>query len=176
MDKDIARKYFRYNPDTGFLYWISGDKAGEVAGTVYKNGYVTIAFGGKVYTGHRLAWVLHYGEWPQVEIDHINHNKSDNRIMNLRAVQIGENQKNMPMSRRNKTGVTGIYLQNAGKPYWRWIASIGINGKNVNLYRGNNLFEACCLRKSAEIEQDFHPNHGKKMKTPLDSGESHGVF
>lgn len=83
-------EYLRYEPDTGFLFWVkktspnSNAKAGDRAGSLKDRGYRQIKFKGKLYGEHRIAWFLHYGEQPGVTLDHINEIKDDNRISNLR--------------------------------------------------------------------------------------------
>jgi hypothetical protein len=67
---------------------------GKQAGYVDGQGYISVGYKGKILAAHRLAWILYYGEWPKFEIDHINRNRSDNRIENLRDVSHGKNMLN----------------------------------------------------------------------------------
>lgn len=70
------------------MYWkinrTNGVKSGDIAGRKNHDGYIHVSVFGKTYSGHRLAWFLHYGEFPELDIDHINRDRSDNRICNLR--------------------------------------------------------------------------------------------
>ena len=59
---------------------------------------------GRQYLQHRVAWALHYGEWPASFIDHINHIRDDNRIHNLRVVTRAENNSNAIRRMNYKTG------------------------------------------------------------------------
>jgi hypothetical protein len=95
-------------------------------------GYIRISVDNKNYKAHRLAWLYVNGEWPSHEIDHINGNRSDNRIDNLRDVPRAQNIQNQvkPHS-NNKTGYLGV----TKGPCNRFRAFIGVNGKNVNLGR-----------------------------------------
>jgi len=78
-----------YDPETGLFTWIDNyhaSKIGTVAGAVQKNlGYIKIRHKGQAYGAHRLAWFFVHGEQPYI-IDHINHDRADNRIANLRNV------------------------------------------------------------------------------------------
>jgi hypothetical protein len=99
---ELLRSLFEYNPETGDITWrvYRGRcaKAGDVAGTINTNGYRLICIRDDKrinYCAHRIAWALHYGEDPYPwELDHIDQNKLNNRIVNLRKVTRGENLKN----------------------------------------------------------------------------------
>jgi hypothetical protein len=89
-------EFLKYDPETGDITWIKDSgrkkiKQGKVAGSFDKEGYVVIRFNNIQYKSHRLAWYLHYGTWPQGDIDHINGLKNDNRIINLRDVTKSQN-------------------------------------------------------------------------------------
>ena len=120
-----------YDANTGVFVWKTRPskavKAGDVAGCVEKRiGYVTIGIAKRVYKAHRLAWLYVYGEWPKGLIDHINCNKADNRICNLRDVFADGNSQNVRKPNvRNKSGFMGvIWFQN------KWRASMSVNGKS----------------------------------------------
>ena len=75
-----------YDPETGIftrIKAVKGHAAVSKVGAVGNHGYLSIYFNGKLQLAHRLAWFLTYGEWPTM-LDHINGNKLDNRISNLR--------------------------------------------------------------------------------------------
>jgi hypothetical protein len=81
------RERLRYDGGTGVFTRRVGSghaRAGEIAGSVHSTGYVRIGIDGGKYTAHRLAWLYVHGVWPSDQIDHINRNRSDNRIANLR--------------------------------------------------------------------------------------------
>ena len=75
----------------------------------YKHGSI---FGYK-YTAHRVIWAMHYGEWPD-QVDHINHDKADNRIENLRTVTHSENARNRKLNKNNTSGHAGVTWRSAG--------------------------------------------------------------
>jgi hypothetical protein len=91
------KTFISYNPETGLftrnIRW--GSKpAGSPLGSLSKFGYHQISVMGRTYTAQRLAWYISHGEWPDGDIDHINRNKTDNRIANLRVLSRSENLKN----------------------------------------------------------------------------------
>lgn len=134
----------KYNPETGLF-----NKKGYV-----ELGYLRIRLKGKQYMAHRLAWLYSYGEWPKY-IDHINHDKTDNRIANLRSVSHTENMKNKPKYKNNKSGITGVYQMEKN-----WRVLITSNKKRMHVGYYPSLFDAACARKSAENKLGFHKNHG----------------
>jgi len=115
------RQAFEYNPDTGVFIRLESAgnvKAGSVAGSLDTKGYLRVFFNDKRYKCHRLAWYFTYGEWPKQVIDHINGNKTDNRISNLRDVSNKENCNNRHRANRNsQTGITNIFPQENGYRY-----------------------------------------------------------
>lgn len=101
---------------------------GSKAGSLHKHlGYVQIRVKSKLYLAHRLAWLYVTGEWPRFQIDHINGNRSDNRIDNLRDVTVQENARNRQKTLA-KTGLLGVVKSGSG-----FKATIGVSGKNVYL-------------------------------------------
>ena len=149
-----------YNKDSGIFKWkidISNKKKGDIAGT-NSNGYVVISVNKKKHYAHRLAWYFIYGTFPKGHIDHINHNKKDNRIDNLRDVSRSCNQKNRSLNNNNISGKIGVcwHKKNA-----KWQSQIMINGKNKALGYFDILDDAIEARINAEKEYKFHKNHGK---------------
>lgn len=93
-----------------------------------------------------------------MEIDHINHDRSDNRIENLRLVTGGENKKNQSIRKRNKSGFTGVGWHSKAK---KWRAEIKSGGVYMYLGLYSSIGDAVNARKMAEIELGFHDNHGR---------------
>jgi hypothetical protein len=125
------RDLLAYNPDTGEFRWrirpSKAVKANDLAGSPDNKGYCTIGIQGRIYKAHRLAWLYEHGKWPDGLIDHINGNKSDNRLCNLREVNNSGNAQNIRRpNRRNKSGFLGvIWFQN------KWRANITVNKKTI---------------------------------------------
>lgn len=158
-------KYFRYDQSTGKLYWkLSKSKSrfpkGSEAGYLDKSsGYVCVTLDGKIYRSHRIIWEMFNGPIPKgMQIDHVNHIRCDNRLVNLRLVTQEENRKNISRQKNNTSGITGVYWD---KSRGKWHVQIKLNGKTRGLGRFDDFFEACCARKSAERFLGFHPNHGR---------------
>jgi hypothetical protein len=131
MDGELIKQLLRYDPETGNLHWLQDrirHKAGSIAGGVHKgSGYIRIEVAGKGMSAHRVAWFLHYGYWPKDQLDHINQDKRDNRIENLREATNGQNRANTRSSSRH--GLKGV----AFKPWLKkrpWEARI-TSGKRV---------------------------------------------
>lgn len=111
IDLSLLREIFKYDPETGVITFKvrrGKKRPGDIAGSRKADGRIEINFSGRFVRAHRLAWALHYGEWPDAWIDHINCNVSDNRITNLRAATPGQNNRNRSMRSDNKTGFKGV--------------------------------------------------------------------
>lgn len=140
--------------------------AGAVVGSLNKvNGYLNF----KILDGrekpfrcglHRVCWGLYHGNWPEGDIDHENHCRSDNRIKNLTDSTPQKNSKNRALSSKNTTGRTGVVICKDRKtdPYR---AQITHEGRGKNLGNFATLEAAAAARKAAEVRLGFHPNHGK---------------
>nr|WP_175479900.1 HNH endonuclease signature motif containing protein [Paracoccus homiensis] len=107
---------------------------------------------------HRVAWAVIHGRWPNGEIDHINGDRSDNRLANLREVTKRENHRNMAIRSDNTSGVTGVYW---AREKGKWAAYIKAD-KMVALGRYDTFAEAVAARRAAEKVLGYHPNHGRR--------------
>lgn len=148
---DILQRY-AYDSETGlFTHKISVKqvKAGDVAGYKTQRGYIKLEYKGQQIFAHRLAWLVTYGEWPSGPIDHINQDKADNRIDNLRIVNATQNGINIK-ARSKTSGVLGVYygvIQ--GLP--RYLAHMRVRKKLIKLGICKTMAEARTLRWVAEI-------------------------
>lgn len=150
MNISELKNLLRYCPDSGELHWISPGKGRikkAAAGTTLHSGYIGVFVNGKRYQAHRLAWAIYYGNWPVDQIDHINGVKTDNRIVNLREATNAQNGKNLPISKRNKSGVVGVSFDAVNN---KWRATIKVNFKQINLGRFKKFEEAVAARQKAE--------------------------
>lgn len=137
-------------------YWKDSDR---VAPYHFVDGYKRIKILGKHYSHHRIIWELFNGVIPDnMQIDHIDGDRSNNNIENLRLVLKDENSRNRRISKNNTSGYHGIVYD---KRYEGKIqAYISNKGKRETIYSGYDFFEAMCRRKSKEIEYGYHRNHG----------------
>lgn len=104
-------------------------KAGGIAGSLTKRGYIVVSADGKLYKLHRLVFLMHHGYMPQY-VDHIDRNKSNNRIENLREATNSQNRANSKLNCTSYTGFKGVHFH---KPTGKWQAKIGVNRKRVHL-------------------------------------------
>ncbi len=133
-------------------------KVNSKAGKVTKAGYLHIKFNSKLYFAHRLAWFYEYGKMPDVHLDHINHDRPDNRISNLREVDNATNSKNVSLMKNNKSSICGV---NFYKADGTWVSYISVNRTRIHLGYFKDKNEAICARLHANRLYQFHANHGK---------------
>lgn len=164
--QDYLRKLLDYDPETGKLTWRyreggyapwNGRFAGKPAFTRNQDGYATGVLYGKSFLAHRVIWKWFYGTEP-VQIDHINGDRGDNRIVNLRNVTNAENCRNQCRRPHNTSGVTGVVWV---KSLRKWKGQIMQNGKNFHLGYYDEFEQAVAARKNAEKRLGFHVNHGR---------------
>lgn len=143
--------------------WGKNQQKGEIATYKQTNGYLYVGenIDGKwvQIRAHRLVWLLNTGKDPsEMEIDHLDRNKSNNKIENLNLVTRGEHRKRGPKQKNCTSGVTGVSWYTN---YKKWEAYIKIDGKRKGLGYFENKNDAIKARKDAEIKYGFHPIHGK---------------
>ena len=162
-----------YDPKSGLLTWKvrpentfktkrdwaswNAKFSNKPAFTAISNGYRVGTINNVGLRAVRVIYTLMTGTEPEM-IDHIDGNRSNDSWVNLRSVSAAENLKNMKKYKTNKSGVTGVSWD---KTKNKWKATIGHNGKSINLGRFDCLNDAISARKLAETEFDFHPNHGR---------------
>ena len=170
------KKLLHYDPKSGLFTWkfrhpsqfkkefisktwnarFSGRPAGH---SHHKHGYLIIHLEKRLYRAHRLAWLYVHGGMPEF-IDHIDGDKLNNAISNLRSVTLSENQQNRRIGKNTKNGIFGVRFDSRHNRYY---SRITVNGREIYLGCFSDLFSACCARKSAENRFNFHKNHGSKQ-------------
>jgi hypothetical protein len=161
---EVFNDALRYDPESGKIFWRKDRgrvKAGDEAGSLTEKGYQSLYFNGRNYRCHRAAWFLHYGEWPSGDIDHIDHNRTNNVISNLRVVTPLGNGWNHSLHSNNKSGCSGVSWdksKNSGKG--SWLARIKVKGKIIHIGCFDDKDEAIVARMAAQKKYGFHPNHG----------------
>jgi len=171
---ELLRKLLRYEPETGKLFWrerpvdmFPSERACKSWNTRWAGKEAFTAVGkwmyrvgrlqSKGFRAHRIAWTIHYGKWPEGHIDHINGDRGDNSLDNLRDVSRCENMRNSKIPSTNKSGVLGVYWDKVNS---LWRASISVEGKTLNLGRYASISEAAEVRRLANIKYGYHKNHG----------------
>ena len=172
---DLLRATAAYDAQTGKIVWLARPQehfattaawkmwtnrfCGKPAFATPNNGYFVGRLYNKTTKAHRVAWALHYGEWPLGHLDHINGDRSDNRICNLRRASPKENGRNQGMHKTNTSTQTGVVWSVRQK---RWCARIVVNGTRLHLGTFRLFSEASDARALAEQTYGFHENHGKR--------------
>ena len=157
-DIKFLNKELYYEEKTGELYYKNkGQRKSNLVSCLDVNGYKRVTFGQESYKAHRVIWKMYYKKEPNI-IDHIDGNPSNNKIENLRSVEVCENNKNKKMQKNNSTGYCGVYFR--GKKY---VARIGKNGKVINLGYFVRKEDAIKARLDAEIKYGFSKNHNRKI-------------
>ena len=166
VTQDQLKALLDYDPDTGAFTWryrpdrpkrwntrYAGTRAGQIS-----NGYTYIQVNGKpAHYGARLAWLYMTGEWPPVQIDHVNGNRSDDRFANLRLATNSQNNTNRVAQRNNSTGVRGVDYP-AAAALWR--ARLMVGGVYYDAGYFRSLDEAVAARKELErlhLDEEFAP-------------------
>lgn len=143
-----------YDAETGVL---TRNTTGLPVTRNISQGYIQVRLHNRLYRAHRLIWMLVYGESPN-RIDHVNGDREDNRLSNLRKVSSSENSKNQRLRDDNKSGCAGVNWHSRTK---RWIAQIRDRTKYVYLGCFVELSDAIAARKQAEKTFGYHENHGQ---------------
>ncbi len=164
MKASEVKNYFNYdesnssNPLVLKRDLCTHNKKGKRVGYNH-NGYQRASLNGRKIMVHQLVWAWHTGEYTgDMVIDHIDHDRSNNLISNLRKVSQADNCRNAKLNKTNSSGLHGVSF-NKGK--CRWYAYGHVGKKQIPLGSSKSKFEAVCLRKSWESSRGFHDNHGK---------------
>jgi hypothetical protein len=133
LTQEELKEILDFDPATGVFRWRishSGVRLGKIAGSKTSSGYYRVKIKYQAYPVHRLAWLYVYGKWPADQIDHIDGDKLNNRIANLRECTQAENLQNLAPSKLNTSGYTGVRYAPRQK---KWKATIKVNTKGIHL-------------------------------------------
>lgn len=178
IDQKTLKELLQYSPETGIFTWrkrgrkwFTSDRiwrswntryAGTEAGCNYKekrNNYIYIDVFSKRTAAHRMAFIYMGLKINEADcVDHINGNGTDNRAYNLRIASNSENCRNQRKRTNNSSGVTGVRKDSQ---WGGWVASIGVNGKNIYLGYYQRFCDAAAAREEAEIKYKYAKRHGK---------------
>lgn len=151
-DFDTGSLTWRKRPDNHFTSARSaktsnGNNAGLEAGTLNKRGYMRVKIGQRIYPKHRIIYSMFVGRWYDGVLDHLNRKRDDNRICNLVESSPEENSKNLSLSKRNKSGCSGVTFNNQKD---KWEVRFRVNGSPKRFGYFINLEDAL---KVAEKER-----------------------
>lgn len=135
--------------------WNARSAGRQALATVTRQGYIAGRILGKHFKAHRVIWALTHDRWP-TELDHINGDRGDNRLSNLREASRRQNGRNRALSKRNKTGYPGV--EKRGNSFHAAIKTVDFR-RNLGTFK--TLEEAVAARKKIERELGFHKNHGR---------------
>lgn len=163
LSQETLRQLVTYDAATGEMRWAvtrKGAQIGALVGAPTAYGYRRATICGARQHVHRLVWLYAYGDWPDRDIDHINGDKSDNRLSNLRLATRPQNIANSGPRPKNKTGFRGVSLcAHTGK----WRASITLEGRSRNLGRFGTPEDAARAYDAAALA---HHNEFARLNFP----------
>lgn len=161
-DRDYLRSLFDYSPEIGELVWKHRDDASPQWNAKYagnKAGYVKtypkVKVCGQEYVTHRLIWKMVYGNDPD-SIDHLNRDKCDNRLCNLRDVSHSVNMRNKPVG-RNTSGHKHIHWSASLE---KWVVQLQVPGKGQRQVAWESE-----LKNAIRIRNELMPKYGYCLET-----------
>lgn len=174
IEIDLLRKLLRYDPESGKLFWrgrpremFKTDRAFKTWNTRYCGSEALTAVSAQGYrvgninyvlhSAHRVIWALCKGQWPEYQIDHIDGNKTNNIISNLRDVTVAMNGKNSKIKSNNTSGFNGVCWC---KTKLKWKARVTVNKVPKSLGYFEDIEKAVSARKVAEAGLGFTDRHG----------------
>lgn len=194
LSQQYLKECLAYFPETGDFIWLKRPRRHFKTDTIWKQwngrfaledaGSITysprcptrraIRLDGERYIAARIAWFYVTGEWPTMEVDHINHDTADDRFVNLRHVSSAENAVNKGLLPSNKSGIHGVLWR---ADYSAWEVRISRQGIAHHVGSFKDFFEACCARKSIANRLGCHPNHGRTLdiSTPQSTTANEGA-
>ena len=159
---ELLRSLVNYDSETGALTW--KPRADAKCGWNKKyagkpafgldcghQGYLAGKLGKHKLYAHRVIWAIMHGSWPEY-VDHIDRDKKNNRLVNLRAVSNQENSRNASANKANTSGIKGVCWHRGGQ---FWTARITVNYKSVHLGSFKDKDEAIRARRQAELKYGF---------------------
>lgn len=157
---EIARELLEYDPATGEIRWVEFRNGNALKGALaggLDNGRIRIAFAGKHFLAHRVAYFLHTGEQPPRFLDHKDGDASNNRFSNLRPASRRQNNQNRKLHSNNSTGYRGVTLCERGK----FRARVGVDGRKKTLGRFDTAEEA------SAVYEEYSRKHFGEFYRPL---------
>jgi hypothetical protein len=167
---------FEYNEETGDLLFkprppeafatyqafkvFNSKCLGKPAGAKHAGGYLSVKVDGKSYLSHRMIWIMVHGTIPDLEVDHINGVRNDNRLANLRLADKLGNAHNQCMHADNKSGVMGVHFDSRRR---RWNATASNGGQKLQISFATKE-EAIACRIGIARAWEFDAGHGRPRR------------
>lgn len=148
IGREELKMLFDYK--NGELLWKverGGSKIGDIAGSINKTGYRYICVNRKKFKAHRLIFLYHHGYLPEM-IDHLDQNRLNNRVDNLRECTRAQNAFNSKIRKDNTSGIKGICWSKSNK---KWMAQITVDRKYKYLGHFEDIDEAEKVIASARL-------------------------
>lgn len=154
---EVVRDLLHYNPETGIFTWRKCFKnvhAGEKAGTKISIGYIILGVDNCRVFAHRLAWFYVYGVWPPEYVDHINGDRADNRLSNLRLASHSQNAWNGALRSTNTSGYRGVSWSKSKE---RWVARLFKNNKQhvIGYFKDKEEARRAYLEAAMRLHGEF---------------------
>lgn len=152
-----VRELFIYNPETGEFFWTEkcakNVKPGERAGYLDKCGYWGLTIDSVTYKAHRVAWAHVYGEWPSIDVDHIDRNRANNSIQNLRLATKSQNQANKKLD-HGASKFKGVFFHKIHK---KWMTQLKHNGvtKFIGYFETEEAAALAYNRSAKKLHGEF---------------------
>jgi hypothetical protein len=175
---ELLRKLLRYEPDTGKLFWLQRGREFFKSDHDFKGwnkrfsnkqaftadngqGYRVGSVLGKMYFSHRVIWAMQTGQWPKIEIDHLDQNKSNNVFSNLRLASRSENMANTKSRKRSNSKYLGVCWDKTHKKWKVRIRKDGIEKSLGSFYcedEAARAYDAEAIRLHGNFANlNFHP-------------------
>lgn len=155
------RATFEYHEGGYLIRKNTGKPCGQHAN--HSNGYARVNVGGRMLYAHSVIYAINHGKMPTNQIDHINKDRIDNRIENLREVSSSENSHNYKKPKTNTSGFTGVSWKTQAQ---KWVSYIWVNNKKIHLGLFENFEDAVQSRKMAKIKH--HPTSPEAFEYALE--------
>ena len=168
MNQEELKMHIHYDPDTGLFTrigfvdrWGNYRKVNNPLTKVSAGGYLILMLKGKAHKAHRVAFLYMEGQMPDkdMEVDHIDGDRGNNKFSNLRIVTSAGNTLNKCIASNSSTGVIGVC-----KYEDRYRARINVNGRRISLGLYDTIAEAAEVRKFYEKLYGYSENHGRPQK------------